>query len=467
MKLKIAKVAEFISAQNLADISARSSSPAEDIAQGYSIDSRTVGTGEIFFAVKGDRFNGHDFVQSALENGAIAAVVRSDQVQRYGDKDRLLVVEDTLAALQMLATAVRKVWGKPLVGVTGSAGKTTTKEAIAHVLAARFRVLKSEGNFNNHFGLPLMLLKLEPEHDVAVIEMGMSHSGEISALAKIAQPEIGVVTNVAPVHLEFFDSLAGIARAKYELIESLPANGTAVLNADDEYVSQFGRDFKGRVILYGSAPTADVRAENVESCGTQGTRFDIVTVGGREPARVPLVGAHNVLNALAAVSVALGRGLKMPEAVAALATLKPADKRGQVLQVGNITVINDCYNSNPKALNAMVDALANMKAGRRIVVAGEMLELGPAGEAMHREAGKHLAEKKIDVLLGVRGLAEAMVEGARQAGAKADFVATPEEAGDWLARETRDGDVVLLKASRGVKLEKALEKWKSIRDSSH
>ncbi|HZC24556.1 MAG TPA: UDP-N-acetylmuramoyl-tripeptide--D-alanyl-D-alanine ligase, partial [Candidatus Binatia bacterium] len=326
------------------------------------------------------------------------------------------------------------------------------------------RVLKSEGNFNNHFGLPLMLLKLEPEHDVAVIEMGMSHAGEITALAKIAQPEIGVVTNVAPVHLEFFDSLAGIARAKYELIESLPANGTAVLNADDEYVSQFGRNFKGRVIMYGTVPTADVRAEKIQARGTEGTQFDVVTAAGREPARLPLVGAHNVLNALAAVSVALARGLKLSEAVAALATLAPADKRGQVLQVGNITVINDCYNSNPKALNAMVDALANMKARRRIVVAGEMLELGPAGEAMHRDAGKHLAQTKIDLLLGVRGLAQAMVEGARQAGAKADFVATSEEAGDWLAREARDGDVVLLKASRGVKLEKALERFKSIRE---
>jgi len=486
MKLKLAKVAEFISAQNRADISARverallpagfevpsasgqecplhPTSFAEEIAQGYSIDSRTVGAGEVFFAVKGERFDGHDFVQSALEKGAIAAVIRGDQLQRYEDTSRLLVVEDTLAALQMLATAVRKVWGKPLVGVTGSAGKTTTKEAIAHVLASHFRVLKSEGNFNNHFGLPLMLLKLEPEHDVAVIEMGMSHAGEISALAKIAQPEIGVVTNVAPVHLEFFDSLAGIARAKYELIESLPPNGTAVLNADDEYVSQFGRNFKGRVITYGIAPTADVRAENIESCGTEGTRFDIVTAGGREPARLPLVGAHNVLNALAAVSVALARGLKLTEAIAALATLTPADKRGQVLQVGNITVINDCYNSNPKALNAMVDALANMKAGRRIVVAGEMLELGAAGEAMHREAGKHLAEKKIDVLLGVRGMAQAMVDAARGEGIHAEFVATPEEAGEWLARETRDGDVVLLKASRGVKLERAIETWKSRR----
>ncbi len=305
-----------------------------------------------------------------------------------------------------------------------------------------------------------MLLKLEPEHDVAVIEMGMSHAGEIRALAKIAQPEIGVVTNVAPVHLEFFDSLADIARAKYELIESLPANGTAVLNADDEYVSQFGRDFKGKVITYGTSATADMRAENVRSKGTEGSEFDVVSAGSREPARLPLVGEHNVLNALAAVSVGCARGMTVAEAVAALANLKPADKRGQVLQLGNITVINDCYNSNPKALNAMVDALAMMKAKRRIVVAGEMLELGPAGEEMHRSAGRHLAGKKIDVLIGVRGLAESMVQGARDAGAQAEFVATPEEAGEWLARNTRDGDVVLLKASRGVKLEKALDTWK-------
>jgi UDP-N-acetylmuramoyl-tripeptide--D-alanyl-D-alanine ligase len=366
--------------------------------------------------------------------------------------------------LQTLATAVRKLWGKPLVGVTGSAGKTTTKEAIAHVLASRFRVLKSEGNFNNHFGLPLMLLKLEPEHDVAVIEMGMSHAGEIRALAKIAQPEIGVVTNVAPVHLEFFDSIAGIARAKYELVESLPASGTAILNADDDYVSQFGRDFKGKVLMYGTRATADVRAENVIARGAQGSEFDVVTVGCREHAHLPLIGEHNVLNALAAVAVSLARGVKLADAVAALATLAPADKRGEVVQLGNITVINDCYNSNPTALQAMVDALAAMKAGRRIVVAGEMLELGPAGAEMHRSAGQHLAEKKIDLLLGVRGLAQSMVQGARDAGAQAEFVETPEEAGDWLARETKDGDVVLLKASRGVKLEKALEAWKKLRN---
>jgi UDP-N-acetylmuramoyl-tripeptide--D-alanyl-D-alanine ligase len=465
MKLTLSKIAEFISATphvgTATSAVGPNDNPCGEVAQGYSIDSRTVGRGDLFFAVKGERLDGHDYVDAALEKSAAGAVVRKDQLHRYSDTTRLLAVDDTLLALQTLATGVRKLWGKPLVGITGSAGKTTTKEAIAHVLGTRFRVLKSEGNFNNHFGLPLMLLKLEPEHDVAVIEMGMSHAGEIRALAKIAQPEIGVVTNVAPVHLEFFDSIAGIARAKYELIESLPATGTAVLNADDEYVSQFGRGFKGKVVTYGTQATADVRAENVQTRGAEGSEFDVIVAGGREHARLPLVGEHNVLNALAAVSVGRARGLKTGEAVRALATLAPPDKRGQVLKLGNITVINDCYNSNPKALHAMVDALAAMKARRRIVVAGEMLELGPAGEQMHRAAGQHIAEKKIDVLVGVRGLAQAMVDGARQAGAEALFVAAPEEAGEWLAREARDGDVVLLKASRGVKLEKALETWKA------
>jgi UDP-N-acetylmuramoyl-tripeptide--D-alanyl-D-alanine ligase len=457
MKLPLSRVAEFLSAAGEFDANA--------VAQGYSIDSRSIQRGELFLAVKGERMDGHDFVTQALEKGAVAAVIRKDQLARYPLRTGLITVDDTLTALQTLATAVRRLWAKPLIGVTGSAGKTTTKEAIAHVLSARFRVLKSEGNFNNHFGLPLMLLKIEPEHDLAVIEMGMSHAGEIAALAKIAQPELGVVTNVAPVHLEFFESIAGIARAKYELVEALPATGTAVLNADDEYVSQFGRDFHGKVVLYGLRTSADVRAENIEPRGSDGSTFDVVVGSCREKAILHLVGAHNIYNALAAVAVGLERGLSPSEAVAALATLAPADKRGQVVNLGNITIINDCYNCNPKALEAMVDALAAMPAKRRIVVVGEMLELGPASEELHRQAGRHIATKKINVLLGVRGQAQQVVEAANEAGMRAEFVATPEEAGDWLARETRDGDVVLLKASRGVKLERALEKWQSQQSS--
>jgi UDP-N-acetylmuramoyl-tripeptide--D-alanyl-D-alanine ligase len=452
---------------------------SDAVATGYSIDSRTINLGEVFFAVRGERMDGHDFLGQAFENGAIAAVVSREKIPALGasvaasvharpprtygtTQSTLIPVEDTLLALQLLAQAVRRLWARPLIAVTGSAGKTTTKEAIAHVLSTRFRVHKSEGNFNNHFGLPLMLLKLQPEHDCAVVEMGMSHLGEITALAQIAQPDTGVVTNVAPVHLEFFKDIAEIARAKYELIESLPQSGTAVLNADDEFVSQFGRDFKGKVITYGLAPHANVRAENVQSKGEQGSVFDVVAGNLRQRAVLPLVGSHNIHNALAAIAVALEHEITLPEAVASLATMAAADKRGQVVRIGNITVINDCYNSNPKALAAMVNALAEMPAKRRIVVAGEMLELGPQGETMHCESGQHIAKKGIDVLVGVRGLAEKMVDAAKQKGMRAEFLANADAAGEWLARETREGDVVLLKASRGVKLEKALEKISAI-----
>ena len=471
MRLPLWRVAEFLTVP-ATELGAGFDGDA--VASGYSIDSRTIKPGELFFAVRGEKFDGHDFVQQAFESGAVAAVVAKEKladimknggagVRARGSKGQpvLIPVSDTLLALQHLAQAVRRLWGRPLVGVTGSAGKTTTKEAIAQVLSTKFRVHKSEGNFNNHFGLPLMLLKLEPEHDCAVVEMGMSHAGEITALAHIAQPETGVVTNVGPVHLEFFKDISGIARAKYELIESLPANGTAVLNADDPYVSQFGRDFKGKVITYGVAPTATVRAENIQSLGEEGSSFDVAYGSHRENAILPLVGTHNIYNALAAIAVAIEQGIAFNDAVRAVARLRPADKRGQVVRIGNITVINDCYNSNPKALDAMVDALANMPAKRRIVVAGEMLELGPLGEQMHLDSGRHMAQRAIDVVIGVRGLAANIVNAARQAGARAEFVQSPEEAGEWLAGHARDGDLVLLKASRGVKLEKALDTWKS------
>jgi len=453
MKLTLGRIAELVGAIGEFDLNAE--------VVGYSIDSRTVGRGDLFFAVKGERLDGHDFVEAALAAGASAAVVRRDQLARYPVKSRLLAVDDTLIALQSLAAAVRRMWGKLVVGVTGSAGKTTTKEAIAHLLRTRFRVLKSEGNLNNHYGLPLQLLRLEPEHDIAVIEMGMNHAGEITALARIAQHDIGVVTNVGPVHLEFFESVAAIARAKYEIVENLHAGGTAVLNADDEFVSQFGRDFRGRVITFAIQRPADVRAEAVKECGLEGMSFDVLAGSCRERAKLPLLGVHNVYNALAAVAVALDRGIPPSEAVGALATLVAQDKRGQVIEIGGVTVINDSYNSNPKALGSMVSSFANIAAKRHIVVAGEMLELGPSTNDLHRRCGAMIAEKKVDVLIGVRGAAEWMVEGARQGGIDGLFVATPREAGEWLAEHTRPGDAVLLKASRGVKLEGALESWRA------
>src|ERR1700682_490004 len=451
MTLPPAPIAEFTAAPILP---AGNQSDYSTVALGYSIDSRTIQPGELFFAVKGERLDGHDFVEQALSRGAIGAVVRKDQLSRYSKPAALLAVDDTLVALQTLATAVRKKWGKTAIGITGSMGKTTTKEAMAHLLAIKYRVHRTKGNFNNHFGLPLGLLTLEPEYDLAVVEMGMSHPGEISALARIALPNQAVVTNVAPVHLESFDSIAGIARAKYELIEALPHGGTDVLNADDEYVCQFRRDFKGKVVMFGLKPTAcipaDVRAENIEVLGSEGTRFDLVSREVRQPVQSPLLGTHNVYNVLAAAAIALEHGITPSEIAGALPSLERADKRGQVVQLGNITVLYDCYNSSPKALMAAVDTLGAMPAKRRIVVAGEMLELGATAEQLHRECGRYIAGNsagnaagsgagsKLDFLLGVRGLAKPMVEAALEAGMKAEFVATPEEAGEGLGPEARE-----------------------------
>ena len=448
MKLPLWRIAEFAGAKGEFD--------QELVAMGYSIDSRTVTFGDLFIALPGERFDGHDFVVSALEKGAIAALVQSGRAIP-ADSRRLLYVEDTLRALQSLGAAARRLWGKPLLAVTGSAGKTTTKEILAHVLSTRFRVMKSTGNLNNHIGLPLQLLKLEPEHDLAVVEMGMNHSGEIHTLGTLAHHDLAVVTCVAPVHLEFFGSLADIARAKYEMIETLHPGGVAVLNADDDYVSQFGRNFKGKVVTFGIHRAADVGAQNIRLAGVSGSQFELVAGSVREAATLPLVGEHNIYNALAATAAAMERGVPPSEAVEALATVLAGDKRGQVLSFAGATIINDSYNSNPNALKAMIDTLASMKAERRILVAGEMLELGPTAEALHRECGRHAADKKIDVVIGVRGLAQALAEAACGAGIQSQFLETPEQAGEWLARHLRPGDAVLLKASRGVKLERALE----------
>lgn len=457
MKLPLWRIAEFTAAKGDFD--------QELVATGYSIDSRTLNPGDLFIALQGEHFDGHDYVAAALEKNAVAAIVQKDK-KVSANPARLLHVEDTLRALQSLGAAARRLWGKPVLAVTGSVGKTTTKEILAHVLASRFRVLKSTGNLNNHIGLPLQLLKLEPEHDLAVLEMGMNHAGEIRALATLAHHDLAIVTCVAPVHLEFFDSVAEIARAKYEIIETLHPGGIAVLNADDQYVCQFGRDFKGKVVTFGIHHPADVSARNIHMLGSDGSEFDLVIDGIREPVKFPLLGEHNIYNALAASAAALEWGIAPSLAARSLETVQAGEKRGQTLEIGRATVINDCYNSNPKALHAMIDTLAAMEARRRILIAGEMLELGPTAEILHADAGRHAAEKKIDLVIGVRGLAKALVEAAAAAGANAKYVETPEEAGELLAKELRPGDAVLLKASRGVKLERALEILQNMRNAA-
>jgi UDP-N-acetylmuramoyl-tripeptide--D-alanyl-D-alanine ligase len=454
VKLTLGQVADWIHADGEFDTLAE--------AVGYGIDSRTIGGGELFFAVRGERLDGHDYVQAALANGAIAAVVSNRWVvPAEVDEKRLLRVSDcddcVLRALQQLAHAVRRQWGGRVIGVTGSAGKTTTKEAVAQVLGVKFKVLKSAGNLNNAFGLPLQLLKLEREHEVAVIEMGMNHAGEIAALAKIAEPDWAVVSNVGPVHLEFFpDGIEGIARAKYELIEALPKDGAAVLNFDDPHVALFGKGLGERVVFYGMGEGATVRAVHVAEVGAEGVVFTVEAKGERASVQLKMLGRHNVPNALAAIATGLWSGIGLEECAAAVSEMRAGDKRGEVLEWRGAMLINDCYNSNPAALNAMVDALMSISAERHIVVAGEMLELGTEAEALHTACGLRMADQGVDLVLGVRGMAEAMVGGAKMGGVEALFVASPEEAGEWLVANVRAGDVALLKASRGVRLEKAL-----------
>ena len=427
---------------------------------GCSIDSRTVGAGELFFAVRGERHDGHDFVEAALRRGAVAAVVSRARAATLPDAALavpLLIAEDPLLALQALAAHVRRRWGRRVVAVTGSAGKTTTKEAAAAALGARFSVHKSQGNLNNAFGLPLELLRLEPEHEIAVVEMGMNHPGEIAALTRIAAPDWGVVTNVGTAHIENFpDGQAGVARAKLELVEALPASGVAFLNCDDPYVSQFGRDFAGRAVYFGAGPCADPRLlEANEDLAGLHLRF---RAGEREGSlTLKLLGAHNALNALAGLAVALEAGVELDAAVAALASLAAGDKRGQVIEIGGATILNDSYNSNPEALRAMIRTLAGRPAGRRILVAGEMLELGEHGRALHAACGRAAAEAGLDLVAGVGGNAEHLAAAACARGVASLFLPDAEAAGRWLKQTMQPGDVVLVKGSRGVHLERAIE----------
>jgi len=430
------------------------------VANGYSIDSRTIAPGELFFAVRGERFDGHDFVASAVERGAAAAVVSRARVAALPDAALsvpLLIAEDALIALQALAAHVRRQWGKRIVAVTGSAGKTTTKEAIAVALGARFNVLKSQGNLNNAFGLPLQLLRLEHEHEFAVVEMGMNHLGEIAALARIAAPDWGVVTNVGTAHIEnFAEGQAGIARAKFELVAALPANGVAFLNCSDPYVSQFGRDFQGRAVYFGDGPCADPQ---ILKCieDTEGLHVSF-RAGERDGwMALHLLGAHNASNAMAGLAVALEAGVDLDAVVAALETLSPGSKRGEVIEIAGATILNDSYNSNPEALRSMIHTLAKRPAQRRILVAGEMLELGEHGQALHAACGKAAADAHLDLVVGVRGNAQHLAAAACWGGVASVFLPDAQAAGEWLAGNLLPGDVVLVKGSRGVQLERAIE----------
>jgi UDP-N-acetylmuramoyl-tripeptide--D-alanyl-D-alanine ligase len=432
--------------------------PGNIKTKGYSIDSRTVKPGELFFAVKGPRFDGHQFVSQAFEKKVAGVVVEQPSP---GASGAVIRVSSTIGALQNLARDVRRRWGMPIIGVTGSAGKTTTKEMISAVLGKKFTVLRSVGNLNNEFGLPLCLLRVERYQTIGVLEMGMSAKGEIAKLASIAEPNEGVITNVNPVHLEFFKSVDEIAEAKAELVRGLHAPKTAYLNNDDTRVRAMAHGFDGKVITYGVKSAATFRIQQMRDLGLNGTAFTVRHAGQDHEFVLPLLGTHNIANALAAIAVGAIHETPWDAMREAIAEMKPEKMRGEVIKFREgFAVIDDSYNSNPRALSEMIRLISRLPGfQRKILVAGEMLELGPEGPELHRGCGREAARAGLSMVVAVQGGAKEILDGAREAGmdlSKLKFVRDAVQAGDLLARTVKPGDVVLIKGSRGVRLEQAI-----------
>lgn len=417
-----------------------------------SIDTRTITPGALFAALRGPNHDAHDHVREAFAKGAAAAVVERE-IPGAGPQ---LVTPDVLGWLQQTARERREHWGGRIVGITGSAGKTTTKDACAAVLAGAFRTGKTAGNFNNHIGVPLTLLNLADDAEVGVVELGMNHAGEIRTLAQIAQPNIGVVTNVGSAHIEYFSSRDAIAQAKRELIESLPPNGTAVLNADDALVREFANVHPGHTIFYGFSEAAHVRAERVHY-DSAGSTFDVADVGSFF---CPLPAKGGVMAVLAALAVAKSLGMDLKKLQNAIASLDPPKMRLNRVERNGMVIWDDCYNSNPEAAMMMLDLLAATPARRRIAVLGEMLELGRWSEDLHREVGRYAVRCGTSVLVGIHGAAEHLVNAGRHAGLAPDaalFFDEPGDAGRFLKTIAGEGDALLFKGSRGTRVELALE----------
>lgn len=427
--------------------------------RGAAVDSRLVEPGQLFVALPGERTDGHEFIADAVGRGAAAVLLTRPVPDPSSLGDVTVVrVADGLVALGALAAGWRRRFDLLVVGVTGSIAKTSTKEAIAAVLSQRFRTLRNEGNQNNEVGLPLTILRIGPEHEAAVLEMGMYVGGEIAELARIARPRIGVVTAVQPVHLARIGSIEAIERAKGELVEALPRDGTAVLNADDRIVRRMDRRTVARTVTYGFDETADVTAEAVESAGFAGMRFVLRSGGSRQQVTIPTLGRMSVHNALAAAAVGRAAGLSLEEIAAGLATGWSAPHRAQLVRAGGVTLVDDSYNASPRSVVAALDLLAGLP-GRRGAVLGEMLELGDASKDGHRTVGE-AAARTVDWLVVVGRDAAPIAEGAIDAGMDLARITTAPDADAVIATlppRLRNGDVVLIKASRGIGLDRVVD----------
>ena len=421
--------------------------------RGGAVDSRLVEPGNLFVALPGERTDGHRFVGAALAAGAAAALVTrpSEPADLAGRDATIVLVDDPLRALQAVASAWRARFDPLVVGITGSIAKTSTKEAVAAVLGAAMPTLRNEGNLNNEIGLPLTILRLRSEHRAAVLEMGMYVGGEIADLARIGRPEIGVVTAVQAVHLSRIGTIEAVERAKGELIEALPADGVAVLNADDERVRRMASRTQAQVTTYGFAADADVRAIQIRSLGVEGMRFDLRTHAGRRKVDIPTLGHLSVHNALAASAVGLAAGLALDTIVAALAGGWSAPHRAELVRAGGVTIVDDSYNASPGSVLAALQLLAGLP-GRKIAVLGEMLELGADHDDGHRRVGE-AATGIVDRLIVVGAGADAIAAGFGLGSAAVDLLVDRDAARDRLLEILRPGDVVLVKASRGIALD--------------
>jgi UDP-N-acetylmuramoyl-tripeptide--D-alanyl-D-alanine ligase len=422
---------------------------------GFSIDSRTIQPGELFFAIRGPRFDGHDFLEEVGRRGAAAAVVHEDVASALP----LLRVKDTTRALADLAHHRRLEGRSPVVAITGSTGKTTTKDLCAEILGRLGPVLKTEGNLNNRYGLPLTLLRLLPEHTAAVLELGMSAPGELRELTRIAEPDLAVITNVGSAHLESFASPDEIARAKAEILEGLRPSGRAVLNGDDPRVRRIGEAFPGKVVWFGRDRRYEVSGESWRGTGF-GARFDLVIGTEKAEVALPLPGPHFMTDFLAAAAVGHCLGLSPAVMAEAVSGFTPGPHRGRVRRLrGDVVLFDDCYNSSPEALDAAILALSLAGGRRRVAVLGDMLELGPASAEIHEERGRAYADR-LDFLAAVGAMGRRIAEGALRAGlprgALRLFEDAPAAAAD-IGDIVRPGDAVLVKASRAMKLEAVVD----------
>ncbi len=421
--------------------------------RGFIIDSREVIPGDVFIALKGERFDGHDFIRNVFEHGASAAIVNRDWAKKHGGEYPLIIVDDTLKALQEIAHYHRKRFSIPVIGLTGSNGKTTTKEMVSVVLAQKWQVLKTSGNLNNHIGVPLTLLNLEANHEIAIIEMGTNHFGEIARLAEIASPTAGLITNVGPAHLEFFGSLEGVARAKIELFDFLKENsGTLFVNVDDLFLQKYDPGRLATRITYGFESNADIIGAYL---GSDEQGCPRIEVAGHQ-VQLHVAGVHNIYNALAAIAVGQKFDVPMEQICRALESFRAASKRMEIVRIANgLRIINDCYNANLASMEQALKTLTGMETnGKRVAVLADMLELGKLSQPHHEQVGRQAAELGVDVLFAYGPESQAMVTAAQDTGHidarhfddKEQLIAT------LLSMVTPD-DLVLIKGSRGMAME--------------